>query len=285
MSANTNEPKPGIYNLTIQRLIKKDSEPLTQNDYIQAFGVLPDFVLKAHGIIISEKHEKNLAVLLQSHRDAFQAMKKWIIYFDNNTNNSKPSDPPELKFSDWENDYKPHAEESWALLNLSTEILKRDPFKWKEDFAPLIPAELWFSCEFEKLENTFKRTGILGTTTRIGKQEFYNNKSQEINTDFDSLYKRKFGHASDFEPDEIQRWDSTVDAIRTHAEYIAQSDIDFCHNIYPDYLDKQKFALRHIRNNPNFQSSGLEKDGSLFIGGKGKRGKGKKSSKSNKGFG
>ncbi|MDK2458730.1 hypothetical protein QHH11_06190 [Aphanizomenon sp. PH219] len=74
-------------------------------------------ILKANGIIISEGHERDLTVLINSHRDAFKAMKKWLVHFDSTTNNSKPSDPPELKFS-WENDYKPHAEESWSLLNL-----------------------------------------------------------------------------------------------------------------------------------------------------------------------
>ncbi|WP_236630647.1 hypothetical protein, partial [Aphanizomenon flos-aquae] len=45
-----------------------------------------------------------------------------------------------------------------------------------------------------------------------------------------------------------------------------------------------KHPLRHIRNHPGFQLSALEKDGSLFVGGQGKRGQSQKSSKSKKGF-
>ncbi len=281
-SPSQNEEKPCIYNPNIRRLEKKGK--LTQNDYIQAFGLLPDYILKANGILSSELNEGDLGELLKSYRDAFQAMKKWLVLFDNTTNNSQAFNPPILIYK-WENDYKPHAEESYALLNLCTEILNLDPFGWKESFASLIPAELWFSCEFEKLEHSFQKTGILGTSTRIGKQKSCDTTSQQIREDFDSLPSRKFGNASDFEPHEIQRWDSTEDAIKTHAEYIAQSDPYFCHHIYADYIKKQKCTLRHIRNHSDFQFSALEKDGSLFVGGQGKRGKGKKSSKSKKGFG
>ena len=276
--------KPGTYNLTIQRLSIKGKEQPNRNDYIQAFGLLPDFVLKANGILSSELKEGNLGVLLRSHRDAFKAIKEWIVHFDSNANDKLRTDPPELRFS-WKFDYKPHAELSWALLNLCEEILKRDQFGWKNLIASLLAAEIWFSCEFEKLSNTFQSTGILGTNPhpQRGKHKSCDAMSKQISSDFNSIPSRRFANASAFEPNEIQTWDSTQEAIRTHAEKIAQHDIEFS-NIYFNYIKIQKRTIRSIRNNPNLQMAALEKDSSLFVGAKGKRGKSQNCSKSKKGF-
>lgn len=268
------ELKPGIYKPIIWRLNVQGKEKPSRNDYIQAFGLLPDFVLKANAILISEQKERDLGVLLSSHRDAFKAIHKWLVHFDSTNNNSSSVDPPELRFS-WELDYKRHAEQSWALLNLCKEILKRDQFRWKESIKYLSAAELWFSCEFEKLENTFKRTGILGTTSWRGKHSDCDAMSKRIRENFDSLPSRRFAEACDFQPNQIQSWDSTEDAIRVHAEKIAQQDIEFS-SIYYNYINIRKQTLRSIRNNPNLQFAALEKNGFLSVGGKGKRGKSRK---------
>lgn len=270
----TEELRPGSYNLIIRRLKIKDKEKPSRNDHIQAFGLLPDFVLKANGILSSDLNEGHLGVLLWSHRDAFKAIHKWLVHFDSTNNNSSSVDPPELRFS-WELDYKPHAEQSWALLNLCKEILKRDQFRWKESIKYLSAAELWFSCEFEKLENTFKRTGILGTTSWRGKHSDCDVMSKRIRENFDSLPSRRFAEACDFQPNQIQCWDSTEEAIRVHAEKIAQQDIEFS-IIYYNYIKIRKQTLRSVRNNPNLQFAALGENGLLSVGGKSKRGKSRK---------
>ncbi|MEH2439905.1 hypothetical protein [Nostoc sp.] len=274
--------KPGNYNLIIRKLNIKEKEKPTRNDYIKNFGHLPDFVLKANGILISDLKDGDLGVLLWSHKDAFKAIHKWIVHFDSTNNNSFYADPPELRFS-WEFDYKPHAEQSWALLNLCKEILNRDQFGWKESIESLSAAELWFSCEFERLENTFKTTGILGTSSRRGKHSECDAMLKQISENFDSLPSRRFAEACDFQPNQIKSWDSTEEAIRVHAEKIAQQNIQFS-SIYSNYIKIRKQTLRSIRNNPNLQFAALEKNASLFVGGKGKRGKSQKCSKSKKGF-
>ncbi|WP_445630317.1 hypothetical protein [Nostoc sp. DSM 114167] len=53
------ELKIGIYNPIIWRLNIQGKEKPSRNDYIQGFGLLPDFVLKANGILISEQKEKD----------------------------------------------------------------------------------------------------------------------------------------------------------------------------------------------------------------------------------
>ncbi|MBW4628749.1 MAG: hypothetical protein KME49_25345 [Brasilonema octagenarum HA4186-MV1] len=283
MMKKIEQSKPSRYNLTIQRLKIEGKERPNRNDYIQAFGLLPDFVLKANGILSASLEEGNLGVLLRSHRDAFKAIKKWIVHFVCNANDSLTTDPPENGES-WEFDYKPHAEESWALLNLCEEIFQRDQFGWKDSIASLLAAEIWFSCEFERLENTLKSTGILGTTPQRGKHQSCDTMSKQISSDFNSIPSRRFADASAFEPNEIQTWDSTEEAIRIHAEKIAQLDTEFCHIIYSNYIKIRKRTIRSIRNNPNLQVATLEKSGDLFVGGKGKRGKSQKRSKSKKGF-
>ncbi|BBD60725.1 hypothetical protein NIES2109_35240 [Nostoc sp. HK-01] len=278
----TNEMTLGNYNLIIRKLNVKNKKKPSRNDYIESFGILPDVVLKANGILSSELNEGKLGLLLSSHRDAFKAIHKWIVHYDSNIDNSFCVDPPELRFS-WEFDYKPHANQSWALLNLCKEILKRDQFGWKASMESLSAAELWFSYEFERLENTFKTTGILGTTTRKGKHSECDAMLNRITEDFDTLPSRRFEEACCFSPNQIQSWDSTEEAIRVHAEKIAQQDIQFSF-IYSRYIKIRKQILRSIRNNPNLQFAALETDGSLFVGGKGKRGKSQKRSKYKKGF-
>ncbi|BAY10234.1 hypothetical protein [Calothrix sp. NIES-2098] len=269
----------GTYNLIIQTFDIKGKENPSRNDYIQAFKLLPDFVLKANRILISELQERDLGVLLSSHRDAFKAIHKWLVHFDSTENNSFLFDPPKLP-SDWELDYKPHGKQSWALLNLCREILKRDQFGWKESIKHLSAAELWFSCEFERLENTFKTIGILGTSSWRGKHSECDAMSKRIDDNFNSLLSRRFAEACDFQAHQIQSWDSTEEAIRVHAEKIAQQDIQFS-VIYSKYIKIRKQALRSVRNNPNLQFAALEQNGSLSVGGKGKRGK---SQKPRKGF-
>ncbi|BAZ51963.1 hypothetical protein NIES4103_46220 [Nostoc sp. NIES-4103] len=282
ISLQAEELKPGIYNLIIQRLKIKDKEKPNRNDYIQSFALLPDYVLKAHGILGSDMSEGDLGVLLISHQDAFKAIQKWIVHFDSTINNSFPVDPPELRFS-WEFDYKPHAEQCWALLNLCQEILEHDQFGWKASIESLSAAELWFSCEFERLEKTFKTTGILGISSRRGKHSDCDAMSKRISEHFDSLGSRRFEEACGFQPNQIPSWDSTEEAIRVHAEKIAQQDFQFRYN-YSKYIKIRKQTLRSIRNNPNLQFAALEKNGSLFVGGKGKRGRSQKRSKYKNGF-
>ncbi|OUL34976.1 hypothetical protein BV372_12780 [Nostoc sp. T09] len=276
------ELRLGTYNLIIQRLDIQGKEKPSRNEYIQAFKLLPDFVLKANGILSSDLNEGHLGVLLRSHRDAFKAIHKWLVHFDSTNNNSSSVDPPELRFS-WEFDYKPHAKQSWAFLNLCKEILKRDQFGWKESIKHLSAAQLWFSYEFERLENTFKRTGILGTTSWRGKHSDCDAMSKRISENFDSLHSRRFAEACDFQPNQIQSWDSTEAAIQAHAEKIAQQDFPF-RKIYSKYIKIRKQTLRSIRNNPNLQFAALEENGSLSVGGKGKRGKSQKPTKHHKGF-
>ncbi|MBD2357280.1 hypothetical protein H6G41_22105 [Tolypothrix sp. FACHB-123] len=267
----------GTYNIIIRHLDIKDKEKPSQNDYIQAFKLLPDFVLKGNGILISDLNEGHLGVLLSSHRDAFKAIHKWLVYFDSANNNSFPIDPPELPF-DWELDYESHAKQSWAFLNLCKEILNHDQFGWKESIKDLSAAELWFSCEFEKLENTFKITGILGESDWRGKHSDCDAMSKQIRENFDSLHSRRFADACDFQPNQIQSWDSTDEAIRVHAEKIAQQDFQFRY-IYYNYINIRKQTLRSIRNNPNLQFAALGENRLLSVGGKGKRGKSRKPTK------
>lgn len=278
------EPKLGTYNLKIYPLNIQGKEKPDRNDYIQAFEFLPDLVLNANGILSSELNEGTLGVVLRCHRDACKAIKKWMTHFDKTANDSYPTDPPELRFS-WEFDYKPHAQKSWALLNLCEEILKRDLFKWKkeEGMESLSSSLLWFSYECEQLENTFKTTGILGPSSRKGKHSSCDAMSKRISKNFDSLPSRKFKQASQFQQNQIQTWDSTEDAIRIHAEIIAQQDVKFS-SIYNNYIQTEKRTVRSIRNNPNLQFAALETDGFLFVGGKGRRGKGQNHSKPKKGF-
>jgi hypothetical protein len=280
--SSAEELKPGTYNLTIYELNIQGKEKPDRNDYIQAFGLLPDFVLKTKGILSSDLNEGTFGVVLRSHRDAFKAIKQWIIHFDKTANDSHTPDPPELHFS-WEFDYKAYAQQSWALLNLCEEILKRDLFDWKKEIPSISSAQLWVSYEFEQLEKTFKTTGILDTSSRKGKQSSCDAMLKQINKDFDSLLSRRFKSVSKFHPNQIQSWDSTEDAIRVHAEKIAQQDIQFS-SIYSKYIKIRKQTIRSIRNNPNLQFAALETDNSLFVGGKGKRGKSQKRSKYQKGF-
>lgn len=267
------ELKPGIYQLKIHDFNLQGKEKPDRNDYIQIFGCLPSFILKAHGILISELNEGSLGVLVKSHQDAFRAIKEWIFHFENTANDSHPTDPSKLHFS-WKFDYKPHAEMSWALLNLCEEIFNRDLLGWKKEMTSISPALLWFSYEFEQLENTFKTTGILGTSSQKGKHSSCAAMSKRIREDFDSLNSRRWKSVAQFKPNQIPTRNSTADAIRIHAETIAQQDRGFS-LIYEKYTKIQRRSIRTIRNNPNLQFAALETDGPLYVGGKGKRGKAK----------
>lgn len=272
-----------VFAILIWRLELQNSEKPSRDTYIQAFGQLPDFVLKANGILVSNR-EGNVDILLNEYRETFKAIQQWIIHFQNQSNNSFTSDPPELRFT-WKFDFKPHGEESWALLNLCEEVLKRDPLHWKDDLEFLTAAELWWSCNFERLQGSFFQNGILAQQAqRQRKHSFCDGMSKLIREDFDTLHQRRFADPSQCGSTQIQTWDATEEALRIHAEYIAQQDSQFRQQIYPNYITIKKRLLRSIRNNSNLQLMTLEQDGSLDVGGKGKRGKGKKSSPSKKGF-
>ncbi len=223
---NPKQQQPGIYNPVIWRLELQNSENPSRDTYIQAFGQLPDFVLKANGILVSNR-EGNVDILLIEYRETFKAIQQWIIHFQNQSNNSSISDPPELRFT-WKFDFKPHAEESWALLNLCEEVLKRDPLHWKNERGFLTAAELWWSCNFERLQGSFFRNGILvQQAEQQRKQSFCDGMSKLIREDFETLHQRRFADPSQYDLTQIQTWDATEEAVRSHAEYIAQQDDQF----------------------------------------------------------
>lgn len=280
------DSKPGKYNLFLRRLVMKSGKHPTIDDYIQAFAFLPDLVLKANGILAADLNEGELGLLLKSYRDAFTAIKQWIVCFFYDK-----TDPPELRFS-WKYNYRSHAEFSLARLRLAQEVLDRDPWGWKYLIEGISAGEIWFSCEFESLEDTFQNRGILGNTERRrGKHESCDSYIKQINEDYNSIHTRRFVDTSCFLPSQLKQinnWDSTTEALRVHAEAIAQKDPEFLRSAYQDFIRIQKRTIRIIRNNPNLQAVKLKPDGALDIGGKGKRGKGKekasKSIKSKRGF-
>ena len=280
---NSTEPKPTIYNPIIWRLELQNSEKPSRDTYIKAFGELPDFVLKANQILASNQ-EGNFQRLVNHYREVFKAIQKWIVHFEKQSHDSSLFDPPELRFS-WEFDFKPHAEESWALLNLCQEIVKLAPL-YGQDFLKVTNAtELWWSCHFERLQETFFKNGIFSKQPELqGKQYSCDVMSKRIREDFDTLHQRKFANSSQFDLTKIATWDATEEALRMLAEDIAQQDDEFRRLIYSKHIKIQKRLLRNVRNNPNLQLMVLEPSGSLHVGGKSKRGKGKKPSQSKKGF-
>jgi hypothetical protein len=280
---NSTEPKPTIYNPIIWRLELQNSEKPSRDTYIKAFGELPDFVLKANQILTSNL-EENFQKLLNHYREVFKAIQKWIVHFEKQSHDSSLSDPPELRLS-WEFDFKPHAEESWALLNLCQEMVKRAPF-YGQDFLKVTSAtELWWRCHVERLQETFFKNGIFSKQPELqGKQHSCDVMSKRLREDFDTLHQRKFADSSQFDLTKIATWDATEEALRFLAEDIAQQDDEFRRLIYSNYIKIKKRVVRSARNNPNLQLMVLEPDGSLHVGGKSKRGKGKNPSQSKKGF-
>lgn len=280
---NSTEQQPTIYHPIIWRLELPNSEKPSRDTYIKALGELPDFVLKANQILASNL-EGNFQKLLNHYREVFKAIQKWIVHFDKQSHDSSLSDPPELRFS-WEFDFKPHAEESWALLSLCQEIVKLAPL-YGQDFLKVTSAtELWWSCHFERLQETFFKNGIFSKQPELqGKQYSCDVMSKRIREDFDTLHQRKFADSSEFDLTKIATWDATEEALRMLAEDIAQQDDEFRRLIYSNYIKIKKRVVRSARNNPNLQLMVLQLDGSLHVGGKSKRGKGKKPSQSKKGF-
>ncbi|MGE5659582.1 MAG: hypothetical protein ACM37W_23555 [Actinomycetota bacterium] len=280
---NSTEQPPALYNPIIWRLELQNSETPSRDTYIKAFGYLPDFILKANHILPSNL-EGNFRRLLNHCREVFKAIQEWILHFERQSNNPLISDPPDLYFS-WKIDFKSHAQEAWALLNLCQEIVKRAPFLGKESQEFPIATELWWSCHFERLQEAFFRNGIISQRAeRHGKQSCCDEALKRIQEDFNTLHQRRFANSSQIDPTQIVTWDATEEALRLWAEYLAQIDTEFRQKIYPNYIKIQKRLFRSVRNNPNLQLMVLEPDDSLYVGGKSRRGKAKKSSQSNKGF-
>ena len=171
------------------------------------------------------------------------------------------------------------------MLNLCQEIVKLAPL-YGQDFLKVTNAtELWWSCHFERLQETFFKNGIFSKQPELqGKQYSCDVMSKRIREDFDTLHQRKFANSSQFDLTKIATWDATEEALRMLAEDIAQQDDEFRRLIYSKHIKIQKRLLRNVRNNPNLQLMVLEPSGSLHVGGKSKRGKGKKPSQSKKGF-
>jgi hypothetical protein len=280
---NSTEQQPTIYHPTIWRLNLQNSEKPSRDTYIRALGELPDFILKANQILASNL-EGNFQRLLNHYREVFKAIQKWIVHFEKQSHDSSLSDPSELRFS-WEFDFKPHAEESWALLNLCQEMVKRAPFDGQDFLKVTSATELWWSCHCERLQETFFKNGIFSKQPELqGKQYSCDVMSKRIREDFDTLHQRKFADSSQFDLTKIATWEATEEALRILAEYIAQQDEEFRRLIYPNYIKIKKRVVRSVRNNSNLQLMVLEPDGSVRVGGKNKRGKGKNPSQSKKGF-
>ena len=272
--------RPNGRRLTIQG---KD-QPETQ-DYIEVFGILPDYLLKINGIIISEQDDESLRVLLSTYRGMFKATKKWLEYFERNQDLEQIV-KPKVIFSDWEQDFKPHGEFSWALLKLCQEIFKIDSrSKMNPVFADFLSgAELWFNYVLENLETAFQTNGIFGSLRREGKQKSLDLAMRGMRDDLNNLFEivRDLKLPQKLPP-QVPIINSTEKAIEMYAQTIAQKDCKF-REIYETYKKTQIRSHRAIRNDSNFQSGGLNNNGSLWIGGKGRRGKDNKKRRK-RGFG
>ena len=204
----------------------------------------------------------------------FKATKKWLDYFERNKD-LEPIDKPQEIFSDWEQDFKPHGEFSWALLNLCNEIFKIELRNEKNpvfsDF--LSGAELWFNYQLENLETAFQTNGIFGSLQREGKQKSLDLAMGGMRKDLNNLFEivREI-KAPQVLPPQVPIINSTEKAIEMYAQTIAQKDCEF-REIYEIYKKTQIRSHRAIRNDSNFQSGGLNHNGSLWTGGKGIRGK------------
>jgi hypothetical protein len=59
--------------------------------------------------------------------------------------------------------------------------------------------------------------------------------SKLIREDFETLHQRRFADPSQYDLTQIQTWDATEEAVRSHAEYIAQQDDQFRRQILSMY--------------------------------------------------
>lgn len=269
----------------IVRLPMKEGKTPDLSDYIRAFDELPDLLLSAKGILVVESVDPVAATLLQNLRVMAVATRQWIEHFQQNDNQEKVSDPPELS-SCWKKHHKLIGQDSWMLLKLCKAILERDPFNWTKPPNNVSFNELWFSFEWERLEQNLQRMGFLDRGNHLSKQKACDELSRRLKEDFDSLHQRKFVQPGEIQPTKIHVLKSTQNAVLRCAEMIAQNDIHFIHSIYKPYIDVKKRIIRYIRNTKEFQLcyiSYINEKEELKIGGKGKRGKGKKKSEK-KGF-
>lgn len=266
-----------------QKLTIEGKDQPTYQDHLQVIGVMPDLVLKAHGVSSIGLYECNLGKILDDHRAAFKAMKLWLERAYEVDNEYIP-DLPELH-QNWVSDYKVMAEELLALLHLCKEILQRDPMGWNNGLENKVEKKLekptatmlWFGVIYERLERSLRSTGVLDKGEQQSKQATCDQMSKQIRNNYKTLGQRQFfQNRSDIDRLGIKIVECAEDAVLIHADFIAKQDYDFCEEIYKDYQKTKSRAIRSIRNNPNFQFVWLEANGSLRVGGKGKRGKGKK---------
>lgn len=274
-------PNPVLFNPNFICLTNPDKSLYTDEQYLRSFGLLPDFVLKKNGLIpqeITPDNFGNLGTLLEEYRAMFKAIREWLIYGIGFSKLPIKIDlvlPVDLIFS-WKLDYEPMARMSWDLLHLCQEILERDPLRWQYYYENLTPRQLWFNAELDSLEKTFRQNGLLGEYNFTGKEKNYLQKSTEIRNNRQSLLKRQFQLLPDTEIENKPENNSVVDALFAYADTIAQKDEYFQWYIYEPYWKNTTKNFRTIRDNKNIQVTGLTKANEIWVGGKGKRGKGKK---------
>ncbi|MDJ0568205.1 MAG: hypothetical protein QNJ53_04090 [Pleurocapsa sp. MO_192.B19] len=260
-------------NLSLNKLISPDGQELRDAKYyFETFEILPVFLLNSYGIRIDQA-DGELCTLVEMYLYTYKTISQWINCFKNSKGNNIDNNIfyLELYFSDKKH-LKSRAEFSWAMFNLCEEILKVDLWGWKESFEFISPAKLWFSSEYEKLENTFLQNGILGKFEKKGKREVCDSTRKQIKKDLEGFYNKEFFSPSPANCSQANNViTSTSINIQHHAEAIAQQNQKFSLLYQEGYKTKLRF-YRDFRNDGNLQSAGLKNNGSIHITGKGKRG-------------
>ena len=264
-------------NLSLNTLISADGQELRDAKYyFETFEILPVFLLNSYGIRI-DRADGELYTLLGMYLYTYKTISQWLNCFKNSKENDIDNNVfyPELYLSDKKH-LKSRAELSWAMLNLCEEILKIDLWGWKESCEFISPTQLWFSSEYEELENTFLQNGILGKFKKQGKREVCDSTRKQIKKDLEGFYNKDFFPPSPAHCSQANNViTSTSINIQHHAEAIAQQNQKFSVLYQKRYKTKLRF-YRDFRNDGCLQSAGLKNDGSIHITGKGKRGQDRK---------
>ena len=269
--------------LSLNKLISADGRELTDaKEYLAMFRILPLFLLNSYGVKV-EPTEGELYKLINNHLLTFIGILRWFDYFTSGKESDLENDYPELCLGHFKY-VQSKAELSWATLNLCQEILKKDLWGWKKMRYFISPTKLWFSYEYEELENTFLQNGIIGKFVRVGKRRVCDSNRNQIQEDLDGFDLEEFFPPTNANCSQATHSvTSTSLNINNHAKAIAQQDREFS-LLYRKYCKDKKRFYRDFRSHKELQLAGIKNDGSIYMTGKGKRGKDTKK-RQKKGFG
>jgi|GEM_PF-5128655 hypothetical protein len=253
---------------------RKNGEKVTTlQGFVDVLKKAPKTFFDDAGVVL----DKDEAKLLRAVRQKKLAAMEWLERFQL----GKSYLMLELG-SNWKVHYRPQGEKSIALLRIAQEVYNSDPLGWAHNLYES-REHFWFSCEMASLMIELEKNGLLGGAfKRTGKVAQHNQLTENIRG-WEDRMTTKAGplvYYNELARKEGQLLDPER-LLLSYATDIARDDTVVRAELFKQLATIKRWDRLMCRD-PDMQEIGLDQNRQLDIGGKHKRGSGKKNERTAK---